>query len=115
MLTRGARSQDSISLDTLIKTVIPLSAKSKPFSTPKSKTILMEKTVHERAVLLMTEMNITTKVLDSLPVGISLLLYDALWTCRENPPTSWTAAAYNLMWRADLAAQSQISKLVRLL
>lgn len=56
----------------------------------------------------MTEMNITNRVLDTLPVGVSLLLYDAMWSCRENPPADWPTAAYSLLWRADLAAQSRI-------
>ncbi|KAL3278076.1 hypothetical protein HHI36_013420 [Cryptolaemus montrouzieri] len=57
-------------------------------------------------VLLMTQMNITTKVLDTLPFGLYLYIYNALWKCRENPPADWPYEAYLLIWREDLAFQS---------
>lgn len=108
LLVNGSKSENVIDIDSFIKTVLPTSSKCEPFSASKPKTILIERSVQEKAVMLMTEMNITTRVLDSLPAGISLMFYDAIWSCRENPPTNWPPAAYNLLWRADLAAQSQI-------
>lgn len=104
----GSKSEGVIDLDSFIKTVLPTSSKCEPFSTSKPKTVLIEGSVQEKAVMLMTEMKITTRLLDSFPAGISLLLYDAIWSCREKPPADWPPAAYNLLWRADLAAQSQI-------
>lgn len=95
-------------MDTFVRTVLPTSSKCEPFSTPKAHTITVDQSPCEKAVILMTEMNITNRILDTLPVGISLLLYDALWSCREHPPPDWPAVAYTLLWRADLAAQSQI-------
>lgn len=109
-LTKGPNCE--ISIDTLIKSIHPTSAKCEPFFTPQTKTLVIEESAQQCAVLLMTEMNITMRVLDTLPVGISLLLYDALWACRENPPADWPAEAYNLLWRSDLVAQSQIDKVM---
>lgn len=109
MLVTGANSSEkSIDIDNFIKTVLPTSSKCEPFSASKAKTITIENSVQEKAVILMTEMGITTRVLDNFPAGVALFLYDAIWSCRENPPTNWPPAAYILLWRGDLAAQSQI-------
>lgn len=72
-----------------------------------SKTILVDNSAIEQVVLLMVEMKITTRYLDTLPIGIYFLFYNALWKCRENPPSDWPADAYYLVWREDLAAQAQ--------
>ncbi|KAJ8947314.1 hypothetical protein NQ318_004566 [Aromia moschata] len=70
------------------------------------KTIIIDGSAIEQVVLLMVEMKITTRYLDTLPVGIYFLFYNALWKCRENPPSDWPADAYYLLWREDLAAQA---------
>ncbi|XP_044756444.1 anaphase-promoting complex subunit 1 isoform X2 [Coccinella septempunctata] len=66
----------------------------------------------EEIVLLMTQMNITTQVLNTLPFGLYLFFYDALWKCRENPPTDWPTEAYLLIQREDLAYISNLSNKV---
>ena len=45
-----------------------------------------------------------------LPAGISLILNDAIYSCRTNPPADWPEAAYRLIVRQDLAAQCCDSK-----
>ncbi|KAJ8917136.1 hypothetical protein NQ315_012628 [Exocentrus adspersus] len=57
------------------------------------KSLVIDNTAIEQVVLLMVEMKITTRYLDTLP-------------CRENPPSDWPADAYYLLWREDLAAQA---------
>ncbi|XP_050315622.1 anaphase-promoting complex subunit 1 [Anthonomus grandis grandis] len=61
----------------------------------------------EQVVLLMVEMKIDTRYIETLPIGLYFLLYNALWKCRENPPTDWPLEAYHLLWRDDLVAQAQ--------
>nr|CAH7720171.1 unnamed protein product [Callosobruchus chinensis] len=60
----------------------------------------------ELAIMFMVDMKITTSYLETLPVGIYFAIYNALWSCRENPPSDWPAEAYHLLWREDLAAQA---------
>lgn len=66
----------------------------------------------EEVVLLMTQMDITNEVLNSLPYGLYLFFYDALWKCRENPPSNWPTEAYLLIQREDLAYISKVSEKV---
>ncbi|KAK4883598.1 hypothetical protein RN001_006917 [Aquatica leii] len=82
---------------------------TRPFSTPKAKQIHSEN-ISERIALLMTEMGIASRDLDSFPIGINLLLYGALWKCREKPPVDWCPETYNLLQRPDLAAQAELVK-----
>lgn len=104
----GSNSEKSIDIDSFIKTVLPTSTKCEPFSVSKTRTIIIENSVQETAVFLMIEMGITTRMLDTLPPSIALFLYDAIWSCRENPSTNFPPSAYSLLWRGDLAAQAQI-------
>lgn len=76
---------------------------------------LNEASIVETAVLTMVDMGITPEYLDTLPVGINLLMYNALWKCRENPPSNWSAEAYYLLWREDLAAQTLKMKKVNIM
>lgn len=64
-------------------------------------------TIHERVVTLMTEAGIKSCDLDSFPIGINLLLHNALWLCREQPPMDWNSDMYNLLLRLDLANQAE--------
>lgn len=66
----------------------------------------------EKVVIMMIEMNITTRSLETYPLAVNFVLYDALWRCRFDPPTDWPAEAYNLLQRPDLASQSDIIKTV---
>ncbi|KAK5650992.1 hypothetical protein RI129_002021 [Pyrocoelia pectoralis] len=79
-------------------------------STPKSKFVCSHDNIPEKIVLLMTEMGVTNRDLDTYPIGIKLLLYGALWKCREKPPVDWSPEAYNLLQRTDLAAQAELVK-----
>lgn len=42
--------------------------------------------------------------LQSLPVGITLNLKEALYRCRDNPESNWSAETYELIDRPDLAS-----------
>lgn len=65
---------------------------------------------NEKVVYLMTQLNITRKHLDTIPVAIDFLIHQVLWACRENPPTDWSVDAYYLIQRPDLAAQAFYDK-----
>lgn len=60
-------------------------------------------TSEELTVLAMVGERFGLQQLDSLPSGVSLPLRHALDKCRESPPTDWSAAAYVLLGREDLA------------
>lgn len=47
---------------------------------------------------------ITRRELQTLPAGIALLLNDAIYSCRSDPPSDWPESAYRLIVRQDLAA-----------
>jgi hypothetical protein len=47
----------------------------------------------------------TRRELQTLPAGIALLLNDAIYSCRSDPPSNWPESAYRLIVRQDLAAQ----------
>ncbi|XP_074033388.1 anaphase promoting complex subunit 1 isoform X2 [Leptinotarsa decemlineata] len=70
------------------------------------KATLIDNSALEQVVLFMVDMKITTSYLDTLPYSIYYLFYDALWKCRENPPSGWPPEAYYLLWREDLAAEA---------
>ncbi|CAG9815252.1 unnamed protein product, partial [Phaedon cochleariae] len=70
------------------------------------KAAYIDNTVLEQVVLFMVDMKITTSYLETLPHAIYFLFYNALWKCRENPPSNWPAEAYYLLYREDLAAQA---------
>ncbi|KAG8651462.1 hypothetical protein MANES_07G131200v8 [Manihot esculenta] len=57
----------------------------------------------ELTVLAMAGERFGLQQLDSLPSGVSLPLRHVLDKCRESPPTDWSAAAYVLLGREDLA------------
>lgn len=44
------------------------------------------------------------KDLETLPSGVSLLLKDIMYRCRERPPSNWPMQAYELVDRQDLSA-----------
>lgn len=44
------------------------------------------------------------KDLETLPPGVSLLLKDIMYRCRERPPSNWPMQAYELVDRQDLSA-----------
>ncbi|CAK7325887.1 unnamed protein product [Dovyalis caffra] len=60
-------------------------------------------TSEELTVLAMVGERFGLQQLDLLPSGVSLPLRHALDKCRESPPTDWSAAAYVLLGREDLA------------
>ncbi|XP_035824384.1 anaphase-promoting complex subunit 1 [Aplysia californica] len=57
----------------------------------------------ERLVLTMTELDMTQRDLDCVPIGVSLPLREACLLCRANPPSDWPQSAYDLIGRQDLS------------
>ena len=51
----------------------------------------------------------TSLDLDTLPVGVKLPLLDCIKRCHKAPPTCWTAEAYKLIGRSDIAMTHQYS------
>jgi hypothetical protein len=47
----------------------------------------------------------TRRELQTMPAGIALLLNDAIYSCRSDPPSDWPESAYRLIVRQDLVAQ----------
>ena len=48
-------------------------------------------------------LGITAPDLDRLPVGVALPVLDCIRRCHESPPSTWSAAAYDLIGRTDIA------------
>lgn len=46
---------------------------------------------------------LTLSDLDSFPVGVALPVLDCIRRCREAPPSSWSAAVYDMIGRGDIA------------
>lgn len=108
ILSGANRSNPSeIQIDSFVTDVSASPVSDIFYQAQTSKRILSDNSAIEQVVLLMVDMQITTRYLDTLPVGIYFLFYNALWKCRENPPSDWPADAYYLLWREDLAAQAQ--------
>lgn len=42
--------------------------------------------------------------MQTLPPGVSLILYEALYSCRDYPGFGWSKEAYKLAMRHDLAS-----------
>ncbi|KAF5270424.1 hypothetical protein FQR65_LT05612 [Abscondita terminalis] len=104
---KGSKCErNELSLEAFVNNVLQLSS----YSTPKAKLIYPSEDISEKVTLLMTEMGIASRDLDSFPIGINLLLYGALWKCREKPPVDWCPETYNLLQRPDLAAQAELIK-----
>ncbi|XP_060532637.1 anaphase-promoting complex subunit 1 isoform X2 [Cylas formicarius] len=71
------------------------------------KSVHAEATTVEQVVLMMVEMKLDTKYIETLPAGVAFLIYNALWKCRERPPSDWPVEAYRLVGRDDLVAHAQ--------
>ena len=64
----------------------------------------------QRTVLFMTQIGFTLKDLEALSLGVALPLCEAIYQCREKPPSYWPEEAYVLMKRQDLSAQARLLK-----
>lgn len=101
--------EKEITFNSLLKQITPFNHKMEILSTPKSKVVANnQKPIEEQVVLQIVELGITSRDMDSFPIAIKLLLHEALFKCRENPPSDWPASAYNLLQRNDLAAQKEM-------
>lgn len=64
---------------------------------------LLQPTPAQNFVVAMARAKFSFDELESLPLGISLPLQDALHSCRARPPDGWPVEAYRLVGRIDLA------------
>nr|XP_033324577.1 anaphase-promoting complex subunit 1 [Megalopta genalis] len=94
--------------DKFVKHVIPVGSRIdfQDNGTKHEKEIFrkVEYSTIDRIVLTYHEMGMTKKDLEILPPGVSLLLKDVMYRCRERPPSNWPMQAYELIDRQDLAA-----------
>lgn len=47
---------------------------------------------------------ITQDVMQTFPPGVSMIIHEALYFCRDNPGFGWSKEAYKLAMRHDLAS-----------
>ncbi|CAG2230501.1 APC1 [Mytilus edulis] len=66
--------------------------------------------VLERMVLYMTELGMTKRDLERLPIGIALPFREAIFHCRCNPPSDWPEEAYVLIGRQDISQLLSLTK-----
>ncbi|CAN8007085.1 unnamed protein product [Ixodes pacificus] len=59
--------------------------------------------VAERLVCLLVQLGVTPQHLGRWPSGVVAPIQDAMVQCQDRPPLEWTAAAYSLIGREDLA------------
>ncbi|XP_053998022.1 anaphase-promoting complex subunit 1 [Hylaeus anthracinus] len=107
-LVANENKVNMLEIDKFVKHIIPVGSRidfqengSKPEKEIFKK---IEHSTTDRIVLLYHEMGMTKKDLDILPPGVSLLLKDVMYRCRERPPSNWPMQAYELVDRQDLAA-----------
>lgn len=62
--------------------------------------------IGEKLVFLLVELGVTPRVLERWPSGIVASIQDTIVQCQDQPPLEWTAAAYHLIGREDLASLS---------
>lgn len=100
-----------IDVNSFIKTVVPPGTR---YESEPAKDITLNSyhkwSSAEKVVYLMTQLDITRRDLDNVPAAINFVFHETLWQCRENPPTDWTAEAYFLIQRPDLAVQANYGK-----
>ncbi|XP_017886466.1 anaphase-promoting complex subunit 1 [Ceratina calcarata] len=97
-----------IEIDKFVKLIIPAGSRidfQEAGSRPEKE---IQKRVEcctiDRTVLLYHELGMTKKDLDTLLPGVSLLLKDVMYRCRERPPSNWPMQVYELVDRQDLSA-----------
>lgn len=110
-LTALIANEDTVSaleMDRYVKHVIPVGSRIdfQECGNKYEKEVFkkVEYPTTDRMVLLYHEMGMTKKDLEMLPPGVSLLLKDVMYRCRERPPSNWPKEAYELVDRQDLAA-----------
>ncbi|CAN8002147.1 unnamed protein product [Ixodes hexagonus] len=59
--------------------------------------------VAERLVCLLVQLGVTPQHLARWPSGVVAPIQDAMVQCQDHPPPEWSAAAYSLIGREDLA------------
>ncbi|XP_069677644.1 anaphase-promoting complex subunit 1 isoform X2 [Periplaneta americana] len=96
-----------LQLDNFVRLIVPPGSRAEPQELLSTQDMgnSSKYDMPYRAVLLMAEMGITRRELQTLPASIALLLNDAIYSCRSSPPPDWPESAYRLIVRQDLAAQ----------
>ena len=58
----------------------------------------------DKIVLCISKLGLTKQELETLPPGISIPLWDAIFYTKKNPPAGWSTESYSLISRDDLVA-----------
>lgn len=58
----------------------------------------------DKIVLCISKLGLTKQDLETLPSGISIPLWDAIFYTKKNPPAGWSTESYSLISRDDLVA-----------
>jgi anaphase-promoting complex subunit 1 len=59
---------------------------------------------HERVVLCLDKLEVEKEHLHTIPSGVAIPLWDAIFACKHNPSGGWSHRAYELIGRDDLLA-----------
>ncbi|XP_066581363.1 anaphase-promoting complex subunit 1 isoform X2 [Prorops nasuta] len=100
--------KDSLEMEKFVKLIVPAGSRVdlQEIGNKMEKEIprKLEKPTTDRIILLFCEMGMSKEDLLNLPSGVTLILKDIMYRCREAPPSNWPARAYELIDRQDLAA-----------
>lgn len=111
LIVLGQENNEDIDINTFIKNIVPPGTR---VDSEVNKEIALNSyykwTSAEKIVYLMTQLDITRRDLDNVPAAINFIFHEILWQCRENPPADWSAEAYFLIQRPDLAVQANYGK-----
>lgn len=67
--------------------------------------------IFEKCILLMDFLDVEKTTLETLPPGVSIPFWDAIFRCRHNPGNDWSASCYSLIGRTELTALIESNKL----
>ena len=63
----------------------------------------------EKIVSLMDTLSIQPSHLDTFPHGLSIILWESIFSCRSDPPSEWPSSRLSLIGRSDLLSTCQLS------
>lgn len=98
---------DDFDINTLVRNFAPPGCRVDGQTLPTLTNYRRWSSWQEKVVMFMTDIGLTRRNLDSIPAALNLVLHEALWQCRENPPTDWGSDSYYLLQRPDLAVQAE--------
>ena len=63
----------------------------------------------EKILCLMDSLTIEPSHLDTFPHGLSIILWESIFSCRSDPPSEWPSSRLSLIGRSDLLSTCQLS------